>query len=163
MQPLIETYGDWSKAKKIIENLPEFFRRLTDELAQEIAEEYYERLKNHFMLQDLPLKPLSDWYKRWKQRMGLDTRILLATHEMFESVRVYNEGFGKRFTGIKGGKIHKMAKIDVALLALVHEYGRLDRSIPARPVFRPTADELKKELDSIIRTKLKKLWQEVME
>src|SRR4030042_5229310 len=154
MQPSIETYGDWAKVKAIIDKLPDFFHRLTDDLAQEISEEYYKRLKDHFLKQDLPLKPLSEWYKKWKERMGLDTRILLATHEMFNSAKVYHEGFGKRFIGIKGGKIHKMAKIVVALLVLVHEYGRLDRSIPARPVFRPTVDELKRELDSIIRAKM---------
>ncbi len=162
MQPTIETYGDWQKVKTAITRLPEFFRSLTDELAQKIAESYYKKLQDHFIEQDLPLKPLSEWYRRWKERMGLDSRILLATHEMFETVKVYHEGFGKRFVGIKEGKIHQMAKIDVALLALVHEYGRLDRSIPARPTFRPTADELRAELDTVINTNLRELWNEVM-
>ncbi len=162
MNPTIETYGDWQKVKTVVDRLPKFFRRVTDDLAQTLAEKYYTMLRDHFAKQDLPLKPLSKWYLEWKKKMGLDTRILLATHEMFENIKIYNEGTGRRFVGIKGGKIHKMAKIDIALLALVHEYGRLDGGLPARPTFRPTAAELREMLDQLIRAEIKTVWHEVM-
>ncbi|MFH0989839.1 MAG: hypothetical protein V1799_07475 [bacterium] len=144
--------GDWSQAKRYLALLPKFIKALQHNIAADVSEEYYQALVDHFKAQDLPLAPLSAWYKEWKVKRGLDTRILIATGQMLDSIKKSPIKDGKAFVGIKGGKRHRGSKLDIALIALMHEYGDPARNVPARPVYRLTAEELKDKLQPVLQT-----------
>lgn len=141
--------GDWKKAKRTIQLLPTFTKVLNERLLTAVSERFYQALIAHLREQDLALEPLSKWYSLWKTKRGLDGRILIATGQMVGEIRIHENG-NEKFVGIKGGKRHQSG-IDIALLALVHEYGSVARGIPARPVYRLTVAELRRELETIVQ------------
>jgi hypothetical protein len=146
----VKLVGDWREVKHIFSRLSLFATKLRDNVAAGIAEEYYNALKGHFENQDLPLQPLSSWYREWKAKKGLDTRILVATGQMLSEMKIHELGIGQMFVGIRGGKKHQRSGLDVALLALIHEYGALSRGLPARPVYRLTVQELRGKLNKVV-------------
>jgi hypothetical protein len=152
--------GNWTQVRQMMVSLPRFVQVLREKLASQIAQKYYDALTNHIRSQDLPLTPLNEWYKEWKAKKGLDTRILIATGELLDSIKIYDLGAGEKFVGVKGGKQHR-GGIDMALLALVHEYGSVTRGVPARPAYRLTLVELKSELQTVINEIIKEARIEV--
>ena len=141
--------GDWAKTKKMLTQMPHFIETLKRRLVSEVSHRYYDSLRYHFQQQDLNLEPLSEWYSQWKSKRGLDSRILIATSQMLDAIQIHDDGHDK-FVGIKSGKRHRSG-IDIALLALVHEYGSAARGIPTRSVYRITLQELRAELDGVVQ------------
>lgn len=141
--------GDWTKTKRVLTQMPRFIETLKRRLMSEVSQRYYDSLRYHFQQQDLNLEPLSAWYSEWKQKRGLDSRILIATGQMFDAIKIHDDGHDT-FVGIKRGKRHRSG-IDIALLALVHEYGSAARGVAARPVYRITLQELRAELDGVVK------------
>jgi len=146
----VELTGSWAETKRALMLLPRFITALQEAVAKGIADEYYEALRSHFTSQDLPLAPLSAWYREWKAQRGLDARILIATGQMLDTIKEYPVVGGKTFVGIKGGTPHKESGLDVALIALAHEYGDPEHNLPARPVYRLTVEELKDKLHEVL-------------
>lgn len=146
----VELTGSWAETMRALMLLPNFIKTLQETVAKGIADEYYEALRGHFQSQDLPLAPLSAWYAEWKAQRGLDTRILIATGQMLDTIKEYPVIGGKTFVGIKEGTAHRDSGIDVALIALVHEYGDPEHNLPARPVYRLTVEELKDKLHEVL-------------
>jgi len=138
----VELQGDWKTVVQHFHKLETFARVLTERVAQGIAQQYFDSLVGHIKKQDLPLAPLNEWYRAWKEKRGLDTRILIATGELLSNIQIYKgPNKGERFIGVKGGKQHK-GGIDMALLALIHEYG----TEHPRAAYRLTLQELKAQL-----------------
>lgn len=157
----VELIGSWEETRKALLKLPLFVKTLQANVAHGIAEEYYEALRKHFREQDLPLKPLSAWYVEWKAQHGLDTRILIATGQMYDEIKEWPVGLGKTFVGIRQGTQHRESGLDVALMALAHEYGDPESNLPARPVYRLTVEELKDKLQEVLQGIVKKTRIEV--
>lgn len=157
----VELRGDWEATRRALQLLPVFIRTLQGNVAHGIANEYYEALRKHFREQDLPLAPLSRWYVEWKAQHGLDTRILIATGQMYDSIKEWPYGLGKVFVGIRQGEKHRQSGIDVALMALAHEYGDPAQNLPARPVYRLTVEELKDKLQEVLNEIVRKTRIEV--
>ena len=153
--------GEWDEAVRIASRYPLYVTTLRRKVLHGVSETYYRMLVNHFQRQDLNLKPLNEWYSEWKSKRGLDSRILIATGEMLSHVKQYQEDDGA-FIGIRGGRTHRGSGLDVALLALIHEYGSTKRGIPARPVYRTTLRELKDKLKAIMDAAAVEAWTEVM-
>ena len=153
--------GDWKRAETIVNNYPLFVRKLKVRLIEGVADLYYRMLVAHFERQDLPLAPLSRWYAQWKAKRGLDSRVLIATGEMLGEIKKHKTATGY-FVGVKAGKRHRMGGIDIALLALIHEYGSTKRDIQARPVYRTTLSELRGILNSAVEVMVHEVWTEVM-
>ena len=154
--------GDWEIAEKIVNRYSHFVKVLNQRILETVAETYYRRLITHFEKQDLSLAPLASWYAEWKAMHGLDSRILIASGEMLSAIKKGNAKNGEVFVGIKGGRKHKGSGLDVALLALIHEYGSANRGIPARPVFRTTLSELEQILGTLVGEIATEVWNEVM-
>jgi hypothetical protein len=147
----VKLLGEWKDVKRTFTLLPTFAKKLRENVADAIANRYYEELVGHFKNQDLPLRPLNEWYRQWKEKKGLDTRILIASGEMMGAIQLYNRGPGERFVGIKGGKKHRRSGLDVAFLALIHEYGTGRGSMQARPVYRLTLEGLRQHLGGVLQ------------
>lgn len=152
--------GDWAKTKRVMSSMPKFVKTLQQRVVTGIATRYHEALLQHLESQDLPLAPLNEWYRQWKESHGLDTRILIATGELMENIKIYDIAVGKAFVGVKSGKQHK-GGIDMALLALIHEYGSVETGMPARPLYRLTLQELKSKLSSVLQSIVTEVKEEV--
>jgi len=126
------------KLLHVASGLPGFVEDFQDEIRIELAERYYNLLIQHIEKQDLNWPPLTEDYLEYKRRNDLDLRSWIASGELKSSIEVIGPtDDGEYYVGISGDKIHKSG-IRTSLLAMIHEYGRLDHSIPPRPVFRPT-------------------------
>jgi hypothetical protein len=70
---------------------------------------------------------------------------------MLDTIKQFPVVDGKTFVGIKQGTMHRDSDLDVALIALAHEYGDPLQNLPARPVYRLTAEELKDKLQETLQ------------
>ena len=93
---------------------------------------------------------LSPRYSQWKDEVGLDERMLIATGYYISKIQSYEIPFGIEVT-VPKNEIHPDVAEDGSIeeghltylqLARIHEYGTFDADgfvlIPARPHWRPT-------------------------
>lgn len=117
---------------------------------------------NHLADQDLNWAPLSENYKKAKERRFKRTanavaakrkrmkgekpaptqKTLIDTSTLFQSITSFAKE-GKVAVGVPAGNKYTTSGKSVAYVAAVHEYGSAIRNIPARPLFKPSRDELK--------------------
>ena len=133
-------------------------RRAYDTLLQgvrEFAEEELDAFKDEIRRQNFPSfieKPLTEKYKRRKERKGADPRVMIATHHYLESMRIFerDDGDGKRtlYIGFDENDVahdldNQPTDFPLVKLAEVHEYGAPrdaaapEKRIPARPHWSP--------------------------
>jgi len=157
--------SDFDDAKRYMSNL---HNNIVEEIGKATAKNVRlaeDTVRGHLRSQDLSWKPLSPDYaeakartragkrsyfrgarrgRRAARRKGgkrLSEKTLIATSQYFNSITSeiispYEAGVGvARRKRYKGGE-------KIANIALVHEYGSKDGKIPARPLWRPTADEI---------------------
>jgi hypothetical protein len=141
--------GDWEGFKK---RLNTFSRRLVTNVERATAENLQmveAAVVGHLVSQDLRWKPLSARYLKRKlgKKTGgrLSEKILIATGQYRRSIT--SEQFNP-FEGVVGvKKTQKYAGGEkVANIGLVHEFGTRDRRIPARPLWKPTTEELEERV-----------------
>ena len=60
--------GDWAKTRRVMSSMPKFVKTLQHRVVTGIATRYYEALLQHLESQDLPLAPLNEWYRQWKEK-----------------------------------------------------------------------------------------------
>ena len=80
--------------------------------------------------------------KRWvdfKRRIGADTRPFIMFNHYKNSISIITEA-GHLSVGFKKTTMHPRAKMSMGKLAILLEYGDLAKGIPARPLWRKTAD-----------------------
>ncbi len=97
-------------------------------------------------------KPLSEKYRRYKLRKGLDTRTLLAYHYYVNSITAYRSG-NDWVVGAKPFQKHPKTGIPMEKLARFLEFGT--RRMPARPHWRPAFLEAQKNAGKILRRYLR--------
>ncbi len=103
--------------------------------------DFYKYLTNVLDRQKYKWKPLSSEYKSWKEKHGLDTRMLIATGFYRDHI-IVKIGERTAFVGLPN-IIHKPSGLPLPTLAFIHEYGtkrrteKGERWIPARPLWRP--------------------------
>jgi len=99
-------------------------------LAEDIAQE----AKSIMEQQRYKWVPLSENYKAYKKRKGLDTRILIATRDYIDNgIGTYKKK-DYVFVGPLPGR-HKKSKLTYVQLSRYLEYGTT--TMPARPLWRP--------------------------
>jgi len=134
--------GDLRKYKKGA--VREHMEKLTREAKIEVAYELLRIIKRHLEDQDLPWPPLKPEYKEAKAKAGLDTRMWIATGELTEDglgIWVSDDG-NNVFVGFHP-KLEHISGLTYSHLARIHEFGVPERGIPARPLLRPSAQELR--------------------
>jgi hypothetical protein len=112
---------------------------------------------NHLANQDLGWKDLSESYKAVKERKFKKRaakvrkskrkdapvqKILIDTSTLFQSITSFAKD-GKVHVGVPAGDKYADGGKSLAYVAAVHEFGVESRGIPARPLFKPSRDELK--------------------
>nr|BDD48157.1 hypothetical protein 1 [bacterium] len=108
----------------------------------------------HLQNQDLGWDKLSKKYLARKKKQGLSTATLIATSQLMQSITTQaSSNKMSAFVGVLrtakrrgGGK--------AVLIAAIHEFGSKRRKIPARPLFRPTLQEVKPQIANRYREAL---------
>lgn len=89
----VETWGDWIRARDTFRRWAsgEVINRAQDAIYDEMVKAKDE-LVQHIRSGDLPLAPLTEKYEEYKERHGLDPRILIATSQYINSFDVRRVG-----------------------------------------------------------------------
>lgn len=136
------------------------FQRILDEATEKVANEFLEFLKESIENGSLDLEPLTEAYLRHKIAKGLDERILIATREYLDKLKVVKTPEGV-FVGARPGETHEASGVDMASLAMWLEYGT--QNLPARPHFGPAWDmfwpEAQKRLLKLIQDEIDEYWR----
>ena len=95
----------------------------------------------HLQAQDLGWKPLSAAYKKRKEKQGHSNKILIRTGTLMQNIKSEVVSKHEVFVGV-----NRQAKDaegnSIADIATIMEYGSVAMNIPARPLWKPTHDEL---------------------
>lgn len=143
----LEMTGDWNKAGLYLRNLavrlyPEFSMKF-----YESGEFVLEKMKGHIFNQDLGWTPLSPHTIELKNG---DSTILIETGQLANGLtvrRVKSSAYGDTlFIGASPWKKHHSG-LGLDELMIMHEYGT--SNMPARPLIRPTIEEVENELRSM--------------
>lgn len=141
-----ELVGEWKKAGVLLSRMPTVFPELGRRKLYADAEKILHKLQEHIDQQDLPWVPLSESTVHQK---GND-RVFVESGYLRENLSVRRLPTSKSgeiavFVGASPWKKHKPSGLKFSTLMLYLEYGT--ETIPARPLMRPTMEEMRNELD----------------
>lgn len=138
--------GDWQKAGKMLQWLPASLSPICHARLYEDGKLVVERMVEHIERQDLPWKPLSNVTV---QKKGNDM-IYVETGWLKENLSVRRMKTSPLkstiFVGASPWKVHKPSGKKFSELMVMLEYGT--DKIPARPLIRPTWEEMRKEIEN---------------
>lgn len=133
--------------------IDKFVERLTKEMVEagnEIGELLETSVKDAVETQSLPLEGLTPEWAAYKEKHGLDSRVLISTGDMINSI---NFKFSKG--DIISGHIGDLTlDSNLKWLALAHEYGLGTNR--ARPFISATVENIKEETEAILYRSLQK-------
>jgi hypothetical protein len=89
----------------------------------------------------------------YKERLGADTRPFIMYGHYRRAIVITKKG-RKIQIGFKSGMIHPRARVPIAELAKQLEYGDAGKGIPARPLWRLTADQYKIQMKKNFRKRM---------
>lgn len=139
--------GGWDVVGRTFNEMQRTIDKVGDEPMKQCAEAYLEKLKSKMAGQEFPWTPLSASYVAYKKKKGLDSRMLIATGEYLEKLKVgKSKGTSKGaslFVGADPSDIHTPSGLSMEKIAGIMEYGSSNGNIPARPHFRPTWEEMR--------------------
>jgi len=152
-------FGDWAGASRRLKQLPDHVITELNMIVKEQAYLLLEKIKSAVESQTLRLDPLSDAYLSRKISEGLDERVLIATGEYIDNLRVLEKGKGrdyKVFVGAIRGDKHESSGLDMAKLAKYLDDGT--PRIPARPhisvVWKNNRDNIRRTIASSLAKEL---------
>lgn len=122
------------KIKQVRKTLIENGKKLSNGILEHEANRFVADLRTAIRDQTLRLKPLNPKYKKWKKRMGLDPRILIATGKLLAAYQVERLPSGRGF--VVNVARRKQHGVWLSTIDRAHEYGT--GHLPARPHWRPT-------------------------
>jgi len=141
--------GDWEGFKRRLTGLS---KRLLTEVGRATAENLQlteSTVVGHLVKQDLRWKPLSKRYRRYKlgRKKGgrLSEKTLIATGKYRQAITSEQLSPFEGVVGVKKTVAYRGGE-KVANIGLVHEFGTKDRRVPARPLWRPTVEEVEEEV-----------------
>ena len=95
-----------------------------------------------------------DW-ENYKRSIGADSRPFIMFNHYKKAIEIITSD-GHLSVGFKKTSVHPRAKISMGRLAVRLEYGDLSRGVPARPLWRWTAEKFFKERKERLGTLIKK-------
>lgn len=147
-RPFIEVkpFGQWKETLKMIGKLDPAIKLASVKAQLKVCNVIKTKVKSHIRLNDLGWTKLSTKYAARKERVGLDSRILIASGAYYWGIQVWHiptrnlvmVGVKK---GLKSTAFGKRSKLDVAQIAAIHEFSNGKR-LPRRPLWNPTIEEM---------------------
>ena len=151
----IQQTGDWGKLMNTLNRLNTQLVPTAKARLYEDGTYALERLQGHIQNQDLAWDRLSEITVQLKQ----DERIYIETGELADSFGIFkgtDTSTGcSYFISASSYKVHQPSGLKYTELLMYLEYGTIRQ--PARPLFSPTYDELKKQVRQSWKNYLKEL------
>lgn len=154
--------GNWKGITRKLENLQNDLEEKLEQTVAQAAEHVESVATGHLRNQDLSWPPLSEAYLRQKLRAKgrgsrrFSEKILIRTGTYLQSITSYVEKLAA-FVGVKRGVAREADGTDVVDLASVHEHGAPSQNIPARPLWKPTFEEVKDHVVNMFRKGIKEI------
>jgi hypothetical protein len=140
-----KTFGDWNKFNNLTKTLAPDLRRSALKGQEKSVNKIAQIVKGHLRNQDLPWRPLSDYYLAHKKENR--DKILIETWKYYESIKVYREK-NVFSVGVRKDRFHPSinGRISMASLAMIHENGTNNLfgkgiRLPKRPLWKPSLRE----------------------
>lgn len=154
---MTQMFGDWDAAEKFLSKLADHIEDTIKLTNIQNARDVEAALVSHIQHQDLGWPALDPIYKRQKKQKGLSTNIMIATSTLMNSItiKVIDDG-AEVFVGVLR-KTRAKNGSPAVLIAAVHEFGSSKRSIPPRPLFRPTLTEKKEVMVKRLKVNLQNM------
>ena len=137
--------GDWAKVKRLTAGMPERFRKVIKNTLPKIGLKGERIAVLHIRNQDLGWEPLNSKYLERKIEEGKSEKTLIADAEYIRNISSYPANMNV-LIGVDKKVKTKDGKETIADVAKTHEYGSEAQGIPARPLWRPTYQEILKWL-----------------
>lgn len=143
--PELQLEGGWGRVFKFIDHLQTFAYLYAEEAMDETAAKITREVRWGLEGQFFGHVPLNPDYLAWKQRAGLDERILLATKTYVRSIMPPDPQAKRRVPGLDeppdeqtwevgpADEIHQPSGMNMRDLAALHEFGSYRLNIPPRP------------------------------
>lgn len=132
------------------------------------------RIVRHVQAQDLNWAELNEKYKKWKERKGYSTATWIMTSTLVANITsVVNKESYEVFVGVlrsagnhiyQGGSKNPQPMFEIAsILEGVHPDGqsRTGSRITARPLFRPSLEESKRSVETVVGVAIRKAKEKV--
>lgn len=127
------------------------------EASERMAKVFIDRLKTNIRKELLPVVPLSKkTLSARRSRGNMSRRPLYDTKQYINAITRK----GNRVWVVNREHIHPNAKggtINMIKLAMIHEYGLLDKGIPARPYWRLTRLQVEREFKQLLSAMTKEM------
>lgn len=157
----LKKFGDWDLVLNLANNLSADVRIANKAVLAQLAARAEAMAVKFIRDQSLPWHKLSAQYLEHKQRVGLSTKIYIATSQYFQSVTsTVNNAGTQSFAGI-----FRKAKSPngeyVSDIAKVLEYGSIKRNIPPRRLWQVVYRDMRKYLiqEQMFATQTVKQWK----
>jgi hypothetical protein len=132
--------GDWGKVTFLIGQLEEELTRAQLLSLKRFGLKVEAVAKTHISRQDLKWEALKPVYLARKVKQGMSENTLVATSSYFNSITSFVM-LDSVYAGVRKEAKNKTGQ-NLADIAAVHEYGSKSGNIPARPLWKPTFQEV---------------------
>lgn len=126
-------------------------------LPKGVAKEFKSELLHNIDTNKFGFTLSSEW-ENYKRSIGADDRPFMMFNSYKKAIEIITSD-GHLTVGFKKTSVHPRAKMSMGRLAIRLEYGDLDKGLPARPLWRWTAQrffsERKERVGSLIKKSLK--------
>ena len=136
---------DLNEKMKALDELDRSLPEINDAMARNAAFYYRRKIKEKIDAQPENWEPLSKDYLKEKKRKGYDHRIWIARGILRRHLKVVKFGHANYAVTIPPDATYPEG-VSIRKVMLINEFGTLDGRVPARPLLRPTRDEVKTRL-----------------
>ena len=140
----IEKTGDWDGFAKMLREAGSKFRKnvesATNKNGRLVEGRIVERIQSN-QVQPLTSEP----FRKWKSQHGYSVTTLIMSGSLMNAIKYDKRSWPEGFVGVHRNAENKSGS-KLSSLAAVHEYGRLDGSIPARPFIAPVMAQSEREI-----------------
>jgi hypothetical protein len=142
----VQKFGDWELIENLARNMGADVTRANKIALAQIAARAEASAVKHIRDQDLKWAPLKPEYLARKKKKGLSNKTMIATSSYMQAVTSkVNQNGTASYAGVFRKSKNKEGE-EIADIAKTMEYGSIVRGIPARPLWRPVYNEMKKYL-----------------
>jgi hypothetical protein len=120
-----------------------------------VAAKFLQNLVDFWYTQKFNLAPLNPGYAAHKAATGLDSRILIATHELVSKLKIIDVDKNTFVAGVDNSP-HTGTGLPMSQIMQALEFGSPGNNITSRPIFWLTRVTIESELVTLVREELRK-------
>ena len=140
----IEKTGDWDGFAKMLAEAGAKFRKNVEAATNRNGRMVEGRIVER--IQSSQVTPAtSERFRKWKSEHGFSVTTLIMSGTLINAIKFDKRSWQEGFVGVNRNAQNKDGT-KLSSLAAVHEYGRLDGSIPARPFIAPVVARSEREI-----------------